>query len=312
VNPGESVNVLRAACRRKGWAVELVPAARLVEARNTIETARRDGLLDENFWAVDLEGAFSWEPPEELPEAVSIIVVVRPAPPHRLTFVSSGREVEVLIPPTYVGYRPRAKATRESVRETIAPHGYRVAAGRLPEKTLAVRSGLARYGRNNVTFTPGLGSFAQIVTAWTDLPAANDPWRPAEVLDRCATCTACIKACPTRAIPDSGEDRFLLHAERCLTHLNEQEKDFPAWLDPAVHNALIGCLSCQIACPENRAVARQVEHGPAFTEEETALLLAGAARDQLAPETLAKIDGLQTFITQELFCRNLAVLLQGK
>ena len=311
MNPGETVKALRTACGRRGWAVEVIPAARVAEARSTIEAARDDGLLDEDFYAQDLEGAFSWVAPEGLPDAASVIVIVIPAPSYRLTFVSSGREREVLIPPTYVGYRPNADVVRTDIAEIIAPHGYRVVATRLPEKTLAVRSGLARYGRNNITYTPGLGSFAQIVTAWSDLPAAADPWRPAELLDRCATCTACIKACPTGAIPETGAGRFLLRAERCLTHLNEEEDDFPAWVDPRAHNALVGCLRCQAACPENRDVAGLVEKGPVFTEEETDLLLAATPRDRLSLETLAKIGELQNFLTHELLCRNLAVLLSS-
>jgi epoxyqueuosine reductase len=303
------MDALRAACRRRGWALEVVPAARVAEARSTIDGARDDGLLDERFYAIDLEGAFAWESPEELPDAPSVIVVVRPALPYRLTFVSGGQEREVLIPPTYVGYRPNAKATRTFLAETLAPFGHRVAPALLPEKTMAVRSGLARYGRNNITYTPGLGSFAQIVTAWSDLPAQGDPWRLAEALDRCATCTACIRACPTAAIPEKAEGRFLLHGERCLTHLNEQEDGFPAWLDPRAHNALVGCLRCQTVCPENLGVAGRAEEGPTFTGEETRLLLAATPRAVLPAETLAKIDGLQTFLTHDLLCRNLAVLL---
>ena len=70
--------------------------------------------------------------------------------------MSGGREREVLIPPTYVGYRPKADVVRTDIAEMIAPHGYRVVATRLPEMTLAVCSGLARYGRNNIIYTPGL------------------------------------------------------------------------------------------------------------------------------------------------------------
>jgi hypothetical protein len=39
------------------------------------------------------------------------------------------------------------------------------------------------------------------------------------------------------------------------------------------------------------------------------LLLAATPRDRLAPKMLAKIDGLQTFLTHELLCRNLAALV---
>jgi epoxyqueuosine reductase len=38
-----------------------------------------------------------------------------------------------------------------------------VALSLLPLKSLAVRSGLAAYGRNNVCYVPGMGSFLELV-----------------------------------------------------------------------------------------------------------------------------------------------------
>jgi epoxyqueuosine reductase len=37
-------------------------------------------------------------------------------------------------------------------------------------KRLAVRSGLARYGRNNVTYVEGMGSFLELSASLTDMP----------------------------------------------------------------------------------------------------------------------------------------------
>ena len=50
-----------------------------------------------------------------------------------------------------------------------------------PLKPLAVRLGLVRYGRNNVTYAPGMGSYIQLLGYLTDasLPLP-DGWRPQE------------------------------------------------------------------------------------------------------------------------------------
>ena len=144
-----------------------------------------------------------------------------------------------------------------------------------PLKALAARLGLVRYGRNNVTYAPGIGSYLQLIGCVTDaaLPVPAD-WTPQEpqLLDLCETCGECETACPTGAI---GSDRVLLHAERCLTLANEATATFPDWLPSSAHHCLIGCLLCQRACPENARLEVE-DTGIVFTAEETAALLAGS------------------------------------
>jgi epoxyqueuosine reductase len=83
--------------------------------------------------------------------------------------------------------------------------GYHLAKPLLPLKTLAVYSGLARYGRNNISYVTGFGSYLQLMGAFSDLPCESDPWCEPKTLDRCSKCIACLQHCPTGAIAD---DRF--------------------------------------------------------------------------------------------------------
>ena len=193
----------------------------------------------------------------------------------------------------------------------MQPQGYSVVTAVVPKKLLAVRSGLAAYGKNNITYVPGSGSFHRLVAFHTDVHCEEDPWQEPTMVERCQNCEACLRRCPTGAIT---ADRFLLRAERCLTFHNEKDSAvaFPEWLDPAWHTCLVGCMYCQLVCPENRHVAQWVEEGPRFSQEETALILQGVAPGQL-PD--AALDGLKQFgllDIYEVLARNLRVLLDHR
>ena len=243
----------------RGWKGRIVPIGRLADIREAICGRHEQRLFDEAIYD-ELFGGFSFDPPAELPGARSIIIVAVPTPQMRVTFQWQGKPVPVVVPPTYVSYTARTDSVQAVLAEWLQQEGYHLAKPRLPLKTLAVGSGLADYGRNNITYVPGMGSFLQLVGAFSDLPSEADPWDEPKALERCESCVACRRHCPTGAITD---DRFLLHAERCLTYHNEAAADFPDWIDPSWHHCLIGCMRCQSACPENRAVVGWFEdRGP--------------------------------------------------
>lgn len=245
--------------------------------------------------------------PAALPEARSLIIAAAPQPPVEVIFHVNGQPFPALIPPTYFTYTdPIIHQLLDSV---LGPEGYRLVKARLPLKLLAVRSGLAQYGRNNITYIPGMGSFHRPVAFYTDLPCEADSWGDAAFMPRCSTCQVCCKLCPTGAITP---ERFLIHAERCLTLHNESDRDFPEWINPAWHNCIIGCLKCQTPCPANKGVAARTELRAQFSAEETTLLLQGTPQEQLPPETLSKINALEIvqFDYFHLLPRNLGVLIQ--
>jgi epoxyqueuosine reductase len=192
----------------------------------------------------------------------------------------------------------------------LAPAGYRLAVARLPRKLLAVRSGLAEYGRNNISYIPAMGSFFQLAVFCSDLPCAEETWREPRMMDRCRDCRICLTECPTGAITS---DRFLLRAERCLVFHNERGPDFPFpdWIDPAWHNCLMGCMLCQQFCPANEAFRDWFEGDEAFSEGETALLLRGASSGQLPASTRAKLERLGLLDFLDILPRNLGVFFRA-
>jgi len=130
------------------------------------------------------------------------------------------------------------------------------------------------------------------------------------MMERCQTCHACRRSCPTGAV---SAERFLLHAERCITFLNEKpgEDPFPDWMDDSWHNCLVGCLRCQEVCPENKELATWVEEGAEFSSEETALLLRGVPPNQLPPGLADKLAQWDLIDLLDVLPRNLTVLCES-
>jgi epoxyqueuosine reductase len=287
------------------WKGEIVPIGHLDDLREAIRGRYRQGFFDEKFYQEQLS-FFSFDLPTDLPDARSIIIVAVPTPQMRVTFNWGNQPVPVVIPPTYVSYTRRTEETRAALAGWLKEHGYTLSEADLPLKTLAVCSGLAEYGRGNICFVPGMGSFLQLVGAYSDLLPDGDPWGEPKLLDRCQNCRACERNCPTGAITP---ERFLIRAECCLTYHNEATGEFTDWIDPSWHHCLVGCMRCQSICPENKTVTNWFEDRAEFSEEETDLLYRQVPFDQLLPAMAAKLKSLEINEDYRGLCRNLAAIL---
>ena len=261
-----------------GCQGRIVAIQHLGELQEEIEGHYRQGLFDKQFYQESLT-SFVLSPPDSLPEARSLIVVAVPRPQFQVVFTWRGKPVPVLVPSYYLCWREAEKQLEDSLARILSPSGHRVIQAALPQKLLAVRSGLGQYGRNNICYVPGMGSFHRLWAFYSDLVCQEDNWQEAQMMAICQNCSACLRKCPTGAITS---ERFLLHAERCITFHNERPGDvpFPTWMDPCWHNCLIGCSYCQNVCPQNKDFWQWVERGVEFSEEETALLLEGIPLDQ--------------------------------
>jgi len=293
----------------RGIRARVLSVRRLADVRERIVRLHRDGRLDPEFYQERLTW-FDFGPPESLPDARTIVVATVPQSRVRLTFRWRSKVVPVLVPPTYLHWQATNRSVLDAVAELLAPHRFHAAAAALPVKTLVVHSGLGVYGRNNITYVPGLGSFHRPVAVYADLPCDDDSRQEPQIMASCEHCSACRRACPTGAI---GQDRFLLHAERCITFHNEKPGNvpFPEWVHPSWHECLVGCLRCQRACPQNKPVLNQTECGPEFNEEETALLLQGTTLEKAPASTMAKLRASDLVEYLDIMPRNLGVLLRN-
>ena len=288
----------------RGCRVAWGPRTLAAESKASLAALRPE--LDDGLFTAEFE---SLAAPEALPDWATVLMVALPRPAHRVSFdLVGGGSLEAVIPPTYVHYQTTLEDLRQDLARSGLP-GARVEHLHGPCKTLAARLGLVRYGRNNIAYAEGLGSYVQLGAFITDapLPPAPPPGPPA-LLPECADCRRCLQACPTGAI---AEDRILIAAHRCLTFASEYAGPWPDWVPAARHHCLVGCLACQRACPANPKLEVE-DTGLRFSAEETQALLE-------QPEALppSAVDGIRRKLAwlgqpglQPALGRNLAALLR--
>jgi epoxyqueuosine reductase len=290
--------------KKNGFKGKLVSIKHIDELQQEIETHYQKGCLNEKLYDGYLAN-FDFTLTDSFPEARSLIIVTIPQPQVRATFKWQGQVYPCIIPPTYS--HATDKQIKDCLEKLLKPAGFHLEIKKLPEKLLSVRSGLAQYGKNNITYVPGMGSFHRPVVFASDLPCLEDNWRKSSTLKACNGCTACMDACPTGAM---ASDRFLLYAERCITFLNEQPGEFPDWLESSWHNCLVGCLACQNACPMNQKIAGWTEDGMTFDEDETDFLLKSSPEATIPEKTIAKLEKLDIMEYADVLGRNLKVLIE--
>ena len=241
-----NITDLHQALKEHGYESRVLPISVVPELESGIRDLVNKGTITADFYQKELSANIDFSSKSKLFKTRSIIILACFQPPTRVKFGS----YFFTVPPTYI-YRPIREDSFRILVTLLEPDGYSVRRARLPFKLLAARSGLGRYGRNNLLYIEGIGSFQRMEAFYSDLPRRYFELSEPQVMEKCKSCVLCQKACPTNAI---NPDRFIINAERCLTYFNENQEPFPDWIKPSCHNAIIGCLKCQQVCPANREV----------------------------------------------------------
>lgn len=290
----------------KGYLAKIVDSSHLEELKRNSEKVYEENQIDKTLYQKYL-AHFDYSPPLNFTPR-SIMIVAVQSPQFRVTFQHNQKIMSTLVPPTYLYWNRDRQQVMQTVNQFLQAHGFQGNFVRLPNKLVAARSGLAVYGRNNISYVDEFGSFHRLVVLASDLPCNRDHWTQPQLADNCSTCNACISNCPTKAI---RSDRFVISAEKCLTYHNEQPTHvpFPQWIDRDWHNCLIGCMKCQDCCPMNRKNLSRLEPGPFFSDEETMMLLHAEPSSIFPAPLTQKLNQYDLTDYLDVIPRNLRTLL---
>ncbi|MDW8330343.1 MAG: tRNA epoxyqueuosine(34) reductase QueG [Cyclobacteriaceae bacterium] len=113
------------------------------------------------------------------------------------------------------------------------------------ERAWAKRAGLGWIGKNSLLLNRSMGSFFFLAELIIDLELEYD----GPIKDYCGTCTACMDACPTGAIPEPQ----VVDGSRCISYFTiELKEEIPPEVKGKFENWIFGCDICQDVCPWNR------------------------------------------------------------
>ncbi len=255
----------------KEWAREagfdlvgIAAAEPMPEAERATREWLSAGMAAGMKWITEERIGLSCDPSRLLPNARSIITLGKyylppeevvetdvPGPRGRIARYAQGHDYHDVFPPRMAGFVDRLAAElgrRPATRLFVD-------SSPLAERAVAVRSGIAFYGKNTLMLTRGYGSWVLLAEILTDLELESDmPMRR-----DCGRCRLCIDACPTGAIVAP----YRVDARLCISYLTIEHKGFiPRDIRPKMRNWIFGCDVCQEVCPYNRA-ARPMED-PAF------------------------------------------------
>jgi epoxyqueuosine reductase len=295
------------------YAYRTLPVERFKDLKNDMDSLRRKGRLSKNPTFLKYIQNRKFEVPKDFPEARSLIVLAVFTRGMTAGFHWKGTRREIFIPPQYVDDGITWEELEKTVRADILQNsGARLEkATGIHLKLAAVRSGLGRYGRNNLCYVEGMGSWLTLYAFFTDFRFGKESWGPLQLLEACRRCRMCYGLCPTGCIT---RENFVIDAGRCITLFNEVAGDFPSWIQPRMHNSLMGCLKCQKPCPENVRISAAFGILEDVTEEETRKILENRPDDALLESLRRKLKDFYPSTTKEafpIFARNLGVLIGG-
>ena len=114
------------------------------------------------------------------------------------------------------------------------------------EKPLAQAAGIGWQGKHTNVVSRDHGSWLFLGVILTGLEL--EPDASAAPAQHCGSCTACLDACPTRAIGPAHR----IDARKCISYLTiEHSGPIPEEFREAMGNRIYGCDDCLAVCPWN-------------------------------------------------------------
>ncbi|MGA7933839.1 MAG: tRNA epoxyqueuosine(34) reductase QueG [Kovacikia sp.] len=125
--------------------------------------------------------------------------------------------------------------------------------GPLQDKVWAQQAGIGWIAKNGNVITREYGSWVFLGEILTNL--ALPPDRPHTA--HCGTCTRCLEACPTQAIPQPS----VVDANRCIAYhtIENRSETLPDSIAERLQGWVAGCDICQDVCPWNQRFAQPTD-----------------------------------------------------
>ncbi len=290
--------------QERGYLVGIGGIDLLKNVKKELEQRKVTKEIDPNFFEENLS-FFRDLNTSEINHSSSLIVVAVSRSAHIVSFELGTKIIEMILPPTYVGYRSLFVTIRQDLEKHVFAGQVKITTLSAPLKALASLLGVVSYGRNNITYIPEFGSYFQLVSFLANTPLPKTEFIESnrkKELKECANCGACIKACPMGVI---SKDRFLIYAEKCYTLFSESISPIPSEIHPPSPDCIIGCMKCQMVCPVNKGRLKYKNTGVSFSSEEThAVLDAERMNPKLSEAIAAKFSVLSLSESSDIVFRN--------
>jgi epoxyqueuosine reductase len=143
--------------------------------------------------------------------------------------------------------KERLKEFLQQINEQIGEVSGRAFVDSAPvmERSWAQKSVIGWIGKNSLLLNRSMGSFFFLAELIVDLELIQD----GPIKDYCGTCTACMDACPTDAIPQP----YVVDGSKCISYFTiELKEEIPTEVKGKFENWIFGCDICQDVCPWNR------------------------------------------------------------
>ncbi|MBI9011730.1 MAG: hypothetical protein JEZ08_05810 [Clostridiales bacterium] len=230
----------------------------------------------------------------------SIMISAMKLPVVKVTVEKNNSIKEIMIPSAYYN-GGKVDVYNSNLDEMFNKYQVKYKPVHLPCKLLVSRTGLGSYGKNNIAYIDEFGSYFRMRAFLTDIEMDEDNWYEVTQTDKCSNCNICAKNCPNGIINDES---YVIDAGKCITYPNEIEGVFPEWIKPEWHNALIGCMKCQLDCPNNLEFKNDIKVISHLSKENTLDIFKTSHYEELKDDTKLKVKEIEFSNAYDVFKRN--------
>lgn len=169
MTPDETAGLICSKLEERGYRGTVLPIEHVAQLKYEIEECSKRK-IDAGLYGKYLTH-FEFDITAGLPRTCSIIITAAPQPQRKVTFHFNGQTYSLIIPPTY--YADTDTQISNMLQNILNSNDYQLYPAVLPLKLLAVSSGMAKYGKNNIAYVEGLGSFVRLKAFLSEIGRAH-------------------------------------------------------------------------------------------------------------------------------------------